>query len=358
MKVAAIMMVKNETRRIHVTIGSVQCLDGIIVFDTGSDDGTPELIERLSDVPVHVKRGKFVNFSQGYNELLDFADELDYDYYVHMDANDEFVGDKPNPTADAKTFMIERRLKYSPNDVTHFWNARMMKAKSGLRYVGVVHEYLNGCDDLVKSTDFHIFQDRTLDDDKSVVRWSRDRLLLEAEYERDPSDARTVFYLAQTYACIGENALAYEFYERRFRMDGFAEERWFSAMKCGELAQLTNRAWSVSADWYVTAFCLDARAEPLTALASHHLKRSEYHAAYAYAALACKLPFPEHAVLFVEKKPYEYERWHQLGIAAYYVGKSLKSAAVLKEGEDACVKAIEAGCNKKLDESNLVWYVT
>ena len=96
MKLAAILMVKNESPRIRVTLDSVaSVVDGLIVFDTGSEDSTIDIVKefsRESKIPLHLKIGKFQNFAVSRNELLAFADAVpDYDYYLLMDSNDELV---------------------------------------------------------------------------------------------------------------------------------------------------------------------------------------------------------------------------------------------------------------------------
>jgi glycosyltransferase involved in cell wall biosynthesis len=396
-KIAAVMMVKNEARRVHVTLDSIAALDGLIVFDTGSEDGTPELIERLSPIPVHTKRGAFVDFATSMNVLMDYADECavehGYEFYILLDANDEYVGERPSDAelaaADVDSWYIERRLKYTQHDATSFWNVKLVRAsRPTQRYAGVVYEYLRDCGKTMRCSAFHIFQDRTLDDDKSAKRWLRDRVLLERETAVHPEDTRSLFYLAQVYNCIGEWALAYAAYERRTRsIGGYEEERWYAMMQCGGLAQRAGLAWDVALAWYTRAFCADERVEPLVALAEHYADARDYRLAHAYAKLACELLWPADRLLFVERKPYDYTRWHLLGRTAYYVGKAdaqrkdqlgdiegrggggdddaeatrravARAKATMAEGENACLRAIDAGCNVALDTANLACYLT
>jgi glycosyltransferase involved in cell wall biosynthesis len=367
-KIAAVMMVKNEARRVNVTLESIGALDGLVVFDTGSEDGTPELIERLSPVPVHTKRGAFVDFATSMNVLMDYADECavehGYKFYVLLDANDELVGDRPTDeelaAPDVDSWHIERRLKYGPHSTTSYWNVKLVRAcRPTQRYEGVVYEYLRNCGKSERCSAFHIFQDRTLDDDKSAKRWLRDRVLLERETAAHPGDTRSLFYLAQVYNCIGEHALAYAAYERRTRsVGGFEEERWYATMQCGNLARRVGSSWDVAAAWYTRAFCADERVEPLVELAEHYADERQYRLAYAYAKIACDLHWPDDRLLFVERKPYDYTRWHLLGRVAYYVGKADGDKSKLAEGEDACLRAIDAGCDVALDTANLAHYLT
>lgn len=365
MKIAAIIMVKNESKRIHVTVNSVQQqLDGIVLYDTGSEDDTIDIVEKTSKLPVHVKRGKFVDFSTSSQELLDWANECadtyGYDYFVMLDANDEYVGNRPTIADNARAFYVERRLKYGPHDALSYWYIKVIKAGLDAHYEGRVHEalILDRTLKIERLHDFYIFQDRTKDDDKTIKRMVKDVDILKEDLETNKDDPRSLFYLAQTYACLGKEVEAYQYYSKRVAcVSGFEEERFHSLLKCGELSEKLQMNWDVSFDWYIKAFYCEQRVEPLVAIAEKYRKLQQYLLAYSFAKLACDLPYPKNAYLFVELKPYEYTRWHVLSIVAYYAAKLLNSKEIAKVGEDACVKAIEVGYNKELDESNLVFYL-
>ena len=58
----------------------------------------------------------------------------------------------------------------------------------------------------------------------SGQKYARDRDLLLAEVERNPEDARSVFYLAQSYFALGDFVNARKWYARRVEMGGWDEE--------------------------------------------------------------------------------------------------------------------------------------
>ena len=51
-------------------------------------------------------------------------------------------------------------------------------------------------------------------------KYARDRDLLLAEVERNPEDARSVFYLAESYRDLGDFVNARKWYARRVEMGG------------------------------------------------------------------------------------------------------------------------------------------
>lgn len=360
MSIAVVLMVKNEAARIEYTIRSCDAnhVDGIIVFDTGSTDETLDIIEREAKVPVHVKKGEFIDFATSRNECLDFANEVarehGYEYFFLIDANDELIFEENFKVPSDESFgvwLVDCRWNIRNGDTPmRFKNTKFVKANVDIRWVGVVHEYLNsGNLGRGKITGVSVFQDRVKDaDGKSRNRWDRDRILLEKEHEKHPDNERTIFYLAQTYACIGNNKLAYEFYEKRAAIDGFREEKYTATYRCGEHALLLKMDDYVAVTWFLKAFTLMERAEPLLSLSRIFSRMKQYKLAHVYAKLACEVDFPEKALLFVDSDCYSYGRWHQLGIVSWYAGK-------YEDGKLGCNEALKAK-DKQIDRQNLEFY--
>ena len=215
--IAVLLMVKNEKKRLHVTLNSIKGFaNSLVMFDTGSEDNTIEIAKTFCDenkIPFRLKEGKFVNFSISRNESLEFADTFDdIDFILMMDVNDELVGGEfllqytseyiDNPSSG---FLISQ--EWFSGQLDKYFNVRLIKPKKGWRYNGAVHEYIKtdieefNKNPIVKLPDnLVLYQDRTQDDDKSSKRFQRDKELLLAEFEKDPTETRTIFYLAQTFS--------------------------------------------------------------------------------------------------------------------------------------------------------------
>jgi glycosyltransferase involved in cell wall biosynthesis len=365
-RICAVIMTRNETKRIATTINSVQSLDGIVLYDTGSDDDTIEVAKNSSRVPIHIGHGDFTDFATSRNESLKFAKlcakTYGYEYFLLMDANDELIGGKPiieNSNDQTVAWYVEQRLKYGVDAVVSFHNVKFIKADADVSYVGRVHEYLDRCGPLEELRGIYLFQDKTADDNKSQDRWLRDVIILEQDHEKDPTDTRVLFYLAQTYACLGDDLLALDHYEKRTKsIGGFEEERCYSFMKCGDLADKLGKE-DDAIHWYTKACRHTLRCEPIISLAKIFRRSSQFLLAYTYAKLACELEISS-KTLFVERECSDYDRWHILGIVAWYAAKCVNSDEIkmemLRVGRKACRRAIETGKNVDLDTKNLSFY--
>lgn len=219
MNLGVVLMVKNEEIRLPITLKSlapndVPIIDALIVYDTGSTDKTIEIVKEWSEfykVPLHLKEGEFVNFSVSRNIALDFADQIDQlDYFLLMDSNDELrrpdiLRKLLNESKLKHTlYMITQHLKAGDRKIV-FRNFRLVKARSGWRYNGPVHEYLENGEGTKGQLpkEIELYQDRFADTSKTQQRFIDDKRLLQDEIQKNPNDSRSMFYLAQTCSGLG-----------------------------------------------------------------------------------------------------------------------------------------------------------
>ena len=362
--IGCLMMVKNEEKRIHVSLDSVTgTVDCFIIYDTGSTDKTTEIITNHCEkhkINLYMIQGEFINFAVSRNVSLDYADTKPVHFLTLLDTNDELRG------GDKLKKFAEKELNSNNNAYLmcqHWWsgkydkyfNTRFIRTRKNWRYKGSVHEWM--CD--ISETkgnvvirmpdDIVLYQDRTKDDNKSSKRFTRDKELLLADHKKDPTEPRILFYLAQTCGCLNQPEDAFYYYKLRSELDGFQEEKFHAFLRCGELSQTLKHNWHDSLGFYMKAVEHSNRAEPLIRIAKYYNQQKKWLLSYTFIQLACSLPYPVEAILFVDKYSYDYTRWHVMGIVAYYCQQ-------YTAGKTACLKAIETGLNTDLDKKNLEFY--
>ena len=365
--IGLLMMVKNEHKRIKVSldsvVGHVECF---IIYDTGSEDDTIEIIKNHCEehkINLYLIQGEFENFSVSRNVSLEYADTIpNLNYCLLLDCNDELKGGEylrkfaEEHKNSSSTGFLACQEWWSGN-YNKYYNLRFIKAREGWRYRGSVHEWMKNtkCEEgkdppVIRIPDKTVlYQDRTQDDDKSSKRFFRDKILLLKDHKLDPTEPRTVFYLAQTCSCTRELEDAFYYYKIRTTLEGFQEEKFHAFCRCGDISKDLKHPWYDTMAWYMKAFEHSQRVEPILKIVEHYKETKNWILAYTFADLACSLTYPEHSILFVDSHAYTYERWHNLSIVAYYVGKYI-------EGKAGCEKAIAVGKNLELDNNNLNFY--
>jgi hypothetical protein len=194
-----------------------------------------------------------------------------------------------------------------------------------------------------------LYQDRTQDDNKSFERFSRDKILLLRDYKCDNTNARAVFYLAQTFSCLNEIEDAFYYYKLRTTMEGFHEERFHAFLRTGEISATLGHPWYDTMGWYMKAFELFPRVEPIIKIAEYYKSINNWKLAYTFIKLACSLEYPNECILFVDKLDYTYKRWHIMGIVGYYNKK-------YKNGKLGCLNALKEKPDSSIDKFNLKFY--
>jgi len=366
--IAVLMMVKNEKKRFHVTLESIKDVaSSLVLYDTGSTDNTVEIAREFCkkhNIIFRLKEGEFVNFCESRNISLDFADSFeDIDYLLLLDCNDELRNGealikfaKSYINKPETCFMI--RQQWWSGKMDTYFNVRFIKPRNKWRYKGVVHEFICSTPEIEKlgnvkiPEDIVLYQDRTQDDDKSGKRFVRDKDLLLIEYKKDPTEPRTVFYLAQTCSCLGQHDDALYYYSIRSKLIGFYEEVYHAYLRAGECSEKLGHDWHDTMIWYIKAIEHSERVEPLIKMGEYYNKKKNFLLAYTYLRTACELGYPD-CILFLDKLAYDYKRWHLMGICCFYIKR-------FEEGKLACLRAIENGrkndIDVALDLKNLKFY--
>ena len=165
--------------------------------------------------------------------------------------------------------------------------------------------------------------DRNLDHGQ---KFARDRDLLLAEVERNPEDARSVYFLAQSYLCLGDFVNALKWYQRRVLMGGWDEEIYFAMYRIAELMSQLGAPWPEVQDAYLRAWEFrPTRAEPLYAIARHYRDEQRYRLGYQFAKLAAEIPYPEHDVLVVRADIYAWRATDEQAVCASWIDKQAEA---------------------------------
>ena len=310
------MIVRNESAILERCLLSVlPHIHCYVICDTGSTDGTPELISRvLSDIPGEVRSTEFHNFGQARNEALEAAREsnLEFEYLLLIDADMELIAESPDWV---ETLSHQAYTLRQVAGTLSYHNVRILDRQADAQYLGLTHEYLS-----VQGTTSQLESPFMLDHacgSSRTEKTERDLALLKEAINQDPNDARAHFYLAQTLREAKQSREAIEVYRRRISLGGWEEEVWYSLFMIARCHQ------DLGEEPQFLSTCLEAyekrpsRAEPLHALAEHYRKKGQNETAALFAETGLQIPLPND-LLFISENIYKTGFRHELSISGFY----------------------------------------
>ena len=319
------MIVRNEAHIVEEALDAVApYISSWVIVDTGSNDGTQDLIRNhmaCLGIPGELYERPWRNFGHNRTEALTLAQDHG-DYIWVMDADDTVVG-TPNFTRLGADIYWLRCVDVNA-DI--FWMPQLFRDGVRVRWVGVTHEYAawdyDSCVEVRLEGEYHI-EDRHLSArNLSGQKLERDRDLLLAEVERNPEDARSVFYLAETYLCSGDFVNARKWYARRAEMGGWDEDRYYAMCRIAESMSKLGEPWPDVQDAYLRAWEFrPTRAEPLYQIAYRYRLDQRYRLGYLFAKRAAEIPLPEQDTLFVRAEIYAWRAIDEQAVCASWIDK-------------------------------------
>jgi glycosyltransferase involved in cell wall biosynthesis len=351
-KLALNFICKDESPVIENMLESAKgIVDLIVVNDTGSTDGTQQIIKNFGEkygIPTYVFERPFDDFENSRNhamqKLRDVVKELNWNAdQVHgfwFDCDETLVIDsKFNKSQFTKDlYMINTyigQMKYTRN--TFF------KVSKPFRWYGPVHEFIV-CDEqnITSGLAENIHVDVKMTGNSWLgdiaEKYASHSYKLEAYINKNRQDPRWIFYTAQSWhdaASIKDNkeeneerlrrSLKY-YRERVSRTDGYAEEIYYAQYRIGTIMRILEEPWHLTHMELLKAYQIEPlRGESIKVIIDHYLQMGEWHMAYLYSKFAKttfhgKNPYPTR-LLFVDEATYVWKFAEAHAAASYYTGR-------------------------------------
>ena len=355
-------IVKNESHCILKMLESAaQISDAIVIADTGSTDGTQDLIRKFGEekgIPTFVFDRPFDDFEKSRNFGMQKARDVVYElgwkpdecWTWWCDADETIVVD-PKFTKNQfnkDLFMINTyigQMKYTRNTF-----ARVSKP---FRFYGPVHEFIV-CDD--KNITSGLAENVHVDVKMIGASWQGNipakykshAFVLEKYIDENRQDPRWIFYTAQSYhdsASIPDNKEENEerlrrsikyYRERVNRTDGYPEEIYYSQYRIGTIMRVLEEPWHLTHQECLKAYAMDPlRGESIKTIIDYYLQVGEWNMAYLYTKFAKvnfhgKNPYPTR-LLFVDEALYIWKFAEAHAAASFYTGRHDEARANYQE---------------------------
>lgn len=322
------MIVKDESQVIERCLASVKgVVDYWVIVDTGSTDGTQKIIQDfMRGIPGELHERAWVDFGHNRSEAVQLAKNKG-DYLLFIDADEQLVvsdcfakrdlnkdayrvfvevlNDEKQPIQFQRIFLVNNHLNWSWQGVLHEMIITPPEAKSS----AVCKEAAI----IATMEDGHRAQD--------PQKHRKDAQALEKALEEDPTNSRSVFYLALTYENAKEYERAIQNFDKRAKMGGWEQEVFWSLYCSAKYKELLEMPTDLIIDLYSKAYQFrPTRAEPLYRIARIYAEQKNPVLAYIISKFALAIPLSQD-LMAVESWVYDYGLLSEFANSAYELGK-------------------------------------
>lgn len=202
--VSLCMICKNEIHNIETLIRSVcPVLEQVVVVDTGSTDGTLEVLRTLAQEYKNLQIEEFVwikDFSAARNYSFSFAK---HDWIFWLDCDDQIdqnelkhFKDNELERSDVDCWVLDYVYSRLPNGepYTILGRERFVRRSLNPRWHGAIHETIGIWNMRQRHyANMRVLHERT----GKAYDINRNVDILESEYQKNPNDPRTAYYLGK-----------------------------------------------------------------------------------------------------------------------------------------------------------------
>jgi tetratricopeptide (TPR) repeat protein len=346
-KLILLSMVKNETRIIERLMDSVKGrVDAIVICDTGSTDDTVAKATAwlaANDMSGATFEYTFKNFgasrTQSYLCCQEWVAKVGWDaaktWALVLDG-DMMLSAPIDRAALARLGPDQAgvSLKQSAGSLVYS-NMRIMRCSEPWICKGGTHEAWT-CPPARHTAHFDspVLIDHGDGGCKSD-KYPRDIRLLKEDLVEMPNDARTHFYLGQTYLCMRDWPNAIATLKRRIEIGGWDEEVYIARLYLGESYENSGQtAESIKVyleAWQARSFRTEAamrlvtlyRKQPNSQFLASLILEKLFSIVYGEdlrTGVVLGSPSRNQDVLFVNQRDLDYHLWEELAIVGYYSG--------------------------------------
>ena len=344
MKIAVYAIALNEAKHAKRWADATKDADIRIVADTGSTDGTQELL-RAEGVIVHEINVKPFRFDDARNASLALVPS-DVDMCLSLDLDE--IPDEDLFKEIRKAWTPEVNRMWLTWETGYEWqNNNRLHSRQGYRWLKPCHEVTEYYGDFFGGEEKSITLDLTVthkpDDSKSRSQYLP---MLEMAVAEDPKDARMWAYLCREYFFLEKWRKTIEAAEEMLKAGGWYIERAASCRAAGEAFMKLNNN-QMARDWFVKGVKeAPDQLEAWYSLAQFNYEIKNWQGCWDSAIKVKTLQREKHYL--VNGDVWNWKCFDLLSLAGWYLGKKIEAMEYL-------VKAIQANPTEERLKDNLKW---
>jgi len=294
-------------------------VDCVVAVDTGSKDNTILVIEKTCKelkLPLHLCEDKWRNFGHNRSLMMQHAKHK-ADYSFVMDSDEILEIDEK---FDRKSLSGDVIMVRTDGGGYYYYRDRIFRNALNWKWIGAAHEFAHT--DMgfgPKQIAYGLLLKLRPKTGNSHIQRNYDLLL--QDYEKNPADSRTLFYLGESSHDLGNYDKAIDYYTRRTKITYYPEEQWYAAYKIG-MCYWAKKEFDNAENAFLRAYGMrPTRMEPMYQLAKMTADKGDHARAIAFYQTALNIKTPKDDKLFVQSSFYDYycEFWYCISL--YYAGQ-------------------------------------
>lgn len=316
-KLALNFICKDEHLTIERMLESVKTITDLIVAnDTGSSDGTQELIRNFgvkNNIPTYVFERPFDDFGSSRDfalqQLKGVASDLGWDletawgYWIDGDEDLIIQPSFDKNRLDKDSYIVAGAHRADAS--TKFIRDTFFRLSKDFYWDGPVHESLKcreGSISFGSMEDLFVLTGRdasSRDKEKFSQKYVKYATMLEAFIQKGNRDSRWIYYTADSYDQAGKHCqdsltrqkyleLAIKYYaERVEQTDGDPEQRYYAQFKLAIISLRLGYNWPGIESALLKAYELDhLRGESFRPIIQYYMASKNWEEAYRYSSFA------------------------------------------------------------------------
>lgn len=341
-RVALVMIVKDEEAVIERALRSaIPWIQTWCIVDTGSTDSTREIIRRVmaeADISGCLYERPWANFGHNRTEALELCRGA-AEWAIMLDADDNLMAGPPPPRTLWDHLEIDgivMRLRHE-----QIWHNRVhiFRLAADWCYEGAIHEQPR-CRGVAEPKLLLLPEPYGMETrcagarSRDPMKYAKDAAILEMEWMRDPTNARTLFYLAQSYRDAGRTKEAIHYYKKYidFKETGVTpQERYIAYVNLLNLVE--DPVDQMDLAWAAVDVCPERLEAPYTLI--HRRRRADLpptQQVYAIGAI-CKNRKVNIEWAYVNQMLYSVGFDDEFAVVAYSTGH-------IQEAYDATMRCV------------------
>jgi hypothetical protein len=299
-----VMIIKNGGEQLRDTLERNRpFIDRWTILDTGSTDDTIQVIQEVlgDTVKGELFQEPFVDFGTSRNRALDLAGDI-CTYAIMLDDTYVIAGELRPFLQDTRGDQFSDSFSlYIQSDDVQYASNRILRTDRNIRYIFKIHEVLQEENNKNVMIPLEVASIMDKKDEymntRTMDRKKFDLDLLFESVREDPDCPRHLYYIAQTYNCMGDKENAYKYFLHRIfhPVEGFVQEKLDAAFEAARLAHFTLKMeWQWVETLYLLSWKLDkTRPDALYFIGLHYLMdKQDPKQAFKWLKQAFELGYP------------------------------------------------------------------